>query len=306
MSDWKPIVVAIAVIAGSLVYAVFCRLFPSHRSNTTEANGMEEPKKSITFLNSMQHFAALVANDPQIRLPPMRLVHTDEGKLTLFTMAESPNDVKLEPIPGSTRKESVASYTELFHKSHTVVISDSMFSEQSMMVDTEPFLNMGLGPLQDFFEGGGRVVVVCVEGIYAIGDVLSRFFGSKWKLFQVDDYDCVVTERGKKLLGDGVSAPKVYLRKGHFMKTPEDEGIYGIFTPNFETYLVENYGADADEEDRKDAKASWRQLGSISQSSFVIAMHNDTKSQGSLVWFGDRGMKSELHQVFAKLICREM
>lgn len=306
MNDLKPIVVAMAVVVISLVYAVFRRLFPGHRSDTSVANRMDEPKQSITFLNSTQYFAALVANDPHIQLPPMRLVHTDEGELTLYTMAENSNDVKLEPIPGSTREESVANYTELFRKSHTVVIPDSMFSEQSMLVDAEPFLHMGLGPLQDFFKGGGRVVVVCVEGIYAIGDVLSSVFGSKWKLSQVADYDCVVTEQGRKLLGDAINAPKVYLRKGHFMKTPEDEGIYGIFTPDFEAYLAENYGDDADEEDREDAKLSWRQLGSLSQSSFVIAMYNDTKSQGSLAWFGDRSMKSELNQVFAKLVCREV
>ncbi|KAI2499723.1 hypothetical protein MHU86_14735 [Fragilaria crotonensis] len=221
MNDLKPIVVAIAVVVISLVYAVFRRLFPGHRSDTSVANRMDEPKQSITFLNSTQYFSALVANDPHIQLPPMRLVHTDEGELTLYTMAENSNDVKLEPIPGSTREESVANYTELFRKSHTVDHCK-------------------------IFKGGGRVVVVCVEGIYAIGDVLSSVFGSKWKLNQVADYDCVVTEQGRKLLGDTVNAPKVYLRKGHFMKTP-GRGIYGLFTSDFEAYLAENYGDDADE-----------------------------------------------------------
>jgi hypothetical protein len=41
-------------------------------------------------------------------------------------------------------------------ETHTVVIPDSMFSEQSMLVDAEPFLQMGLGPLQDFFKGSVR------------------------------------------------------------------------------------------------------------------------------------------------------
>ena len=147
------------------------------------------------------------------------------------------------------------------------------------------------------------MVVVCVEGIYAIGDVLSGSFGSSWRLGQITDFDCIVTERGRDLLGPGVDAPKVYLRKGHFMETPTDEGIYGIFTPDFEAYLAENYGDDADEEDREYAKKSRERLGSLSQSNFAIAIHKDAKSQGSLVWFGDRSMKSELIQVFAMLLC---
>ena len=107
-------------------------------------------------------------------------------------------------------------------------------------------------------------------------------------------------------MGQGVDAPKVHLRKGHFVETPANEGIYEIFTPDFEMYLAEVYGDDVDEEDTRYAKVSWERQRSLSQSSFAIAMHKDIKSNGSLVWFGDRGMKKELIQVFGKLLCPEM
>ena len=273
----------------------------------TAVSGEDAPKKSITFLNAARHYEVLKAADVDYPLSAMILAQTDRGELTFYTgISTGPGSVKLEPIPGSTQKESAAFYTDLFQKSHTVILPDSMFTAESMLLDTDTFVSEGLCPLQEFFRGGGKVVVVCVEGIYAIGDVLSSSFGSNWRLGQITDHDSIVTERGRNLLGSRVNAPKVHLRKGHFMETPANDGIYGIFTPDFEAYLEENYGGDADEEDREDAKQSWKRQASLNQSNFAIAIHKDTESQGNLVWFGDRSMKSELIPVFAMLLRPEI
>jgi hypothetical protein len=191
-----------------------------------------------------------------------------------------------------------SSFNEVLAAAHTVVISDSMFTENSFLIETEDFLREGLPSLVKYYEAGGNVMVQCAEGVYEIGNLLSASFGTKWQLGAIESTKCIPTSKGLELLG--IEPFEAYLSgKVHFMKTSPDEGIvaYNMYK-NKEEFFNEN-DLDPDEPE-DDAEESWQRYLQQYEHQHAVAFYKG--GNGMIIWNGDRGQNTEMQGVFMKLL----
>jgi len=191
-----------------------------------------------------------------------------------------------------------ASFDTIFEQSATVVIHDCMFARDSFIVITDEFFDHGgLDALQQYYRQGGTVMVQCVEGIYAIGDLLSKTFGCRWRLVAIESSKVILTERGRQLLGEDMEEPILTLGgKVHFMQG--DEGVLSkkVYTKEEFEY---NCSPDSDDEDAY----TYPQYLAQEQGQHAICIHEGPGSEGKLIWNGDRGQNDSMKLAFSKLIC---
>jgi hypothetical protein len=150
---------------------------------------------------------------------------------------------------------------------------------------------------------------MCVEGIYAIGSKLESDFGCDWHLNGIDNETCTPTEKGREYFGSEVEE-QLYAGKGHFMRTPQEEGLYQVQIPDYEKYKSDFYGLCSDEEysddELENCRKSYERYVSENKNKFLLAVHENDKG-GRIVWMGDRNQEDpKMRALFAKLCCEEM
>ena len=267
-------------------------------------------QKVVTFFNfrpsTLIRYAGKILEPPTS--VPIQLVTTRDGILNT-EIVEATERKWTGFSLGSSQSESSDAYANALQISRTFVIADSYFSKDSFLVDSEGFLTHGLEPLKRFYELGGTVVVVCIEGIYAIGNPLESAFGCQWQIGEIDNYRCTPTDKGRELFG-GDAVEKLYAGKGHFIQAPKEEGLYQVEVLDYETYQTEQYGLCPDEELSDDELNTCRQAydhyAQRNANLFLLAVHENDKG-GRIVWMGDRNQEdAKMRAIFAKVCCQEM
>jgi hypothetical protein len=271
----------------------------------------QKADKVVTFFNAAMENVVPYAGkilEPPNSVPIQIIKTTDDGMMATHIIDATERRSNVGRV--SSQVENSLAYAEAFSISRTFVITDSYFSEDSMLVDSENFLKHGLEPLKHFYETGGRVVVVCKEGIYAIGSKLAPHFGCQWRLGKINDEKCVPSEKARAFFGT-LLPNELYIRKGHFMVAPEDERLYTATILSEEEYFTDNYSGfssdeDLDTEEVSEAKKYYSQYVNENSSSALLALH-EHESGGSLVWMGDQAeTDSNVRALFAKLCCGEV
>lgn len=264
------------------------------------------PEKLVTFFNAeKQNVIPYVGKilEPPLSCPIQTLDTNNDGMFSTNVISAT-EKVYTGRSRGCLRRECGEAYAEALSQSRTFVIADSYFSADSFLNDTQGFLQHGLQPLKEFYESGGRVVVVCKEGFFAIGEQLSPIFGCEWQLGNINSEECVPSERGRVMFGS--EAKELYAGKGHMMIAPEHERLYTVKVVSKKEYASNYYGLDleqCDEDDLKDVKKSWERHIEENSENSLIALHQH-ESGGSLVWMGDRNEEDpNMRAVFAKLCC---
>ena len=190
-----------------------------------------------------------------------------------------------------------ASFETIFQQSAAVVIHDSMFARESFLVETSEFWDHGgLDALVEYFRRGGKVIVQVVEGIYAIGNILSSKFGCRWKLQAIDSGTAIVTERGRQMLGYSVPSTVLLQGKAHFMRAPRVEALISKKVLDREEF-VKQYQPDSEEEEEEYISYKKGEEGQ-----HVICIYEGFGSEGQLIWNGDRGQNAVLKAAFEVLL----
>jgi len=212
------------------------------------------------------------------------------------------------------QKLNTESFDRVFQECHTVVLPDSMFTRESFVFETEQFLDNALDALQTFYKKGGNVVVLCVEGVFSVGRLLSNLFGCNWKIGLIESTECEPTDRGREVLGGYL--PEAFLNgKAHFMEAPKAEGLYRRKMCTKEDYMKEfeegnetfrKLGLDPDDDSEGlnfnvyDFEKSWQNYVKRYKNNYCICVHEGSGSEGRLIWYGDRGQNEKLAYVFLK------
>jgi hypothetical protein len=215
------------------------------------------------------------------------------------------------------------SHEEIFSRSQTVVIADSVLIDSA-------FASTGLRALLNFFQRGGVVVVDCECGDAVVASTLNKLFGTSWSHFAVaeddptadDNFLCIPTEAGKGLLRHAAS-PEIYFGGANMMSVGEEEALY-VPRPMSRLefivrYLEDNTGMTAlavngqaadldhmhDEElvgYYREALHAWKERQAVFRCT-PIALYAHAGG-GKLVWNGDRGLEdTRMRSVLAELVC---
>jgi hypothetical protein len=271
-------------------------------------------KKAVTFFNfsstKLLHYVAgtnLLTDNAHKR--SVILIETSEDDRTVN--ATRVNATGEEGCFGIWTANGPDFYKDILSKSCTFVVTDTF-------IETEAFRE----PLQEFFRNGGFVVVVCEEGLYSIGEILSGMFGCQWKLARVKNMDCVPTAAAYNELGE--LPAKVYFGKGHSMHVAKGEAMYVERAYGKKEYISNFFGLEMkgwDEEkeeftqewldgirkhdpeymeDVDEALEKWEKYKDDPPMDGFIAVHHNV---GRLVWMGDRAQESTtIRPILAKLL----
>jgi hypothetical protein len=208
------------------------------------------------------------------------------------------------------------SFDKLYDEAHTVVIPDALFSERSRIFKTSAFLENGMPALRQYYKnGGGRVIVICMEGVSNATENINALFDTDWKLQYFEKTTTVVpTDFARSLFGQFV--PRQYNVKGmpYFISCAPGEGLFQQLMNDKETFVedfhaedeaFERLGIEKDESlDCFNVEKSWTQYVKKYTDRYCIALHVDDEKEGAggqVVWFGDRGQSDGLAFIFCKL-----
>jgi hypothetical protein len=220
------------------------------------------------------------------------------------------------------------SFDKLYDDAHTVVLPDALFSERSKIFKTTAFMQHGMEALGKFYKknGGGRVVVMCLEGgLSNAVDNMNRLFDTSWALQYFEASTTVLpTPLARRLFGPYV--PQQYNVHGmpYFISCPKGEGLFQQLMSDKERFVedfhaedeaFERLGIEKDESmDCFNVEKSWTNYVKKYTDRYYIALHvdhddNSNKEEnsrnegggGQVVWFGDRGQSDGLAFIFCKL-----
>ena len=208
-------------------------------------------------------------------------------------------------------------FREIFDKSHTVILPDSMFMENSRIFNnTLAFINHGMKALQTFYENGGTVLVQCVEGALSstCAAQINSLFGTDWKVTVLADAITLGPTTAAKRLFESPYLPEriVIKHSAFFLSCPADEGLYQVVLPTREEFeksfkeqdkVFERLGIEMDKSmDCFDVEKSWNDYLEKYSNRYGIAMHAHEKG-GHVVWYGDRSQTNrKMSFVFCKLL----
>ncbi|KAL3926509.1 MAG: hypothetical protein SGARI_005585 [Bacillariaceae sp.] len=235
---------------------------------------MAPDKKYITLFNFLGHVYDLPYT---------------EGRYQRVLIQENSIDVhqgKLSDDTGTIQKERLlrkASFDSILQESSIVIIHDSMFDRESLLVETTEFFEHGgLEALVEYFQKGGKIIVHCVEGIYAI------VLGSGSNI-------------SRQLLGsdNNISTTTMALTrdKAHLMRAPRVEALVTKKIYSREEFR-NNYGSDSDD----DEDAAYERYKQSEEGQHAVCVYEGFGSEGALIWNGDRGQNSVMKAVFEKLL----
>jgi hypothetical protein len=216
-----------------------------------------------------------------------------------------------EAETNQTADESL--WRDLFSNSHTVVIPDAMLTKDSTVFYSAQFIDTGgLTQLQAFYENGGNVIVLCLEGIFGVAKPINELFGTDWHVKFFESCVCKPTERAEELLGPFLPKTPSLTDTPYFMQAPKDEGLYERLLVDKETFMLdfkaqdetfERLGIDPDPSlDCFDPEKSWDNYLRRYTDRYAICLHEGKNGQGSVVWYGDRGQSECMSYVFCKFL----
>lgn len=284
----------------------------------TMSNHLDEDKeqpqqgdKAITFFNAgienVVPYSGKILEPPN-SIPIQILTTSSIGRMSshIIEATETKSNLRRQPIH---KEETCRAYQEALSISRTFVLADSFLSKDSILVDSSNFLKHGLEPLVQFYENGGRVIVVCREGIHDIGRQLNDRFGCQWSESNIDTGKCTPTEKARNLFGSEIPQ-ELHAHKAYFfMSTPKDEQIYSFKPLSEEEYFTDNYGGfssdeDLDEDEVNESRGDYSQYVQENYDSTLLALHKH-ESGGSLVWLGDPSDQEDtrMRAVFASICC---
>ena len=163
---------------------------------------VQKAGKVVTFFNIAMEEVIPYAG--QILEPPnsvsIQIINTT-GDGMMATHKVDATEKRSNVGRGSLQVESSRAYGAALDISRAFVISDSYFSEASLFVDCNNFQIHGLEQLKHFYKSGGRVIVMCKEGICDIGSKLAPHFGCFWRLGKINDEKCVPSKRAEEVFG---------------------------------------------------------------------------------------------------------
>jgi len=268
-------------------------------------------KKDITLINvrppyEMKASTLVMAAQNTSKITQV-LVH--EKEVLIIDLCQSED----EKGNNETKMDITAdSFDKIFKASHTVVIPDGMFLEQSRVFHTDKFRQCGLSALQKFYREGGTVLIQCLEGSSSVGPHINDAFGTSWKLSFFENGFAVPTATGKQLLGP--FAPKQPMLTGHpyFIECHSREGIYARYVSSKEEFVkdfhaqdetFERLGIEKDESmDCFNVEKSWENYLAKNTDRYCISIHEGEGNEGAVVWYGDRGQSESMSFVFCKLL----
>ena len=317
MSKWSVIII---LKFGAVMYR-----FPSSRQEINVQDSKDTPK-AVCFVDTspdrLLHYTSKILEAPFARpillVRPGFLGSEDQMLLQIIKATGQAHTNYFGMAPLHFHRYDQRGHEEAFALCKSVVVSDSQLCSDQV--------DRALGPaLINFYRKGGTVVVDCVEGVYAIGETLSRMFGCSWSLSKVDDYDVVPTDKGRELLKE-FAQPTISLRKAHMMTVGEDEALYLpkpiSRTEYFEDYFgaphLLEYGEEPDLdsiddpewlEEYRSALESWERHCSAASTGAAFAVHQAEPAPhcaagGRLVWIGDRAQEdTRSRTVLAQLLC---
>mmetsp|Transcript_5926 Transcript_5926/g.16865 ORF Transcript_5926/g.16865 Transcript_5926/m.16865 type:complete len:254 (-) Transcript_5926:2134-2895(-) len=246
-------------------------------------------KRFITLFNFL---GVPYSND--VSLPSGRefqKVLIQEQNIELFRGGDLNNITITLPLREST-------FDQIFDESAIVIIHDCMFRRDSFLVLTDDFFDHGgMEALVRYFQKGGTIYVHCVEGIFAIGEMLSEKFGCRWKLQNIESEYVVTTQRGRQLLGgDTIASSPMYCGgKVHFMRCPKGEGLVARRMYTKEQF-IEEWQPEEDEEE------SFLRYLKNEGGQFAICIYEGFGLEGKVIWNGDRGQNPGLKRTFEQLL----
>lgn len=145
----------------------------------------------------------------------------------------------------------------------------------------------------DFYEAGGTVIVLPVEGIHEIGGKLNAAFGTEWRLCTVETVACAMTKQGMQDIG---RFPR-FSAVAHMLMVPAGEAM-----ANEEPHSRSDFGMPADEAVDDEEEMEYAAYLTNFKPGAVVARHQN-RSRGSIVWFGDSGNDPKARGLFARLCC---
>jgi len=188
------------------------------------------------------------------------------------------------------------SFQSIFKQSTQVITHDSMFVQDSFLVANEEFFQYGgMKALLDYFKNGGTINILCVEGIFRIGEVLSNKFGCRWELEDIDSTEVEYTKQGKYLLDIKQESPILLYGKVHFMRSPKGEALISKRVYSEDEYQDE-YDPDPDDRD------SYRNYRKHEAGQHALCIYEGFRMEGKLIWNGDRGQNPQLKETFEKTL----
>jgi hypothetical protein len=270
-------------------------------------------KKSIVLINMNAPYSLgaptlMLASPGRTSTIHQLLVYDDNLKLKDLVAHKGNDDNDDEHVPYPLE---ASSFDTIFSHAHTVIVPDGLLCHDSKVFKTDAFLNHGIESLVRFYNKGGNVIVVCIEGVFSVGTELDKHFGTDWKFKFFEATTVEPTERGRALFG--TFTPKSVHLKGipYFLSCPDNEGLYqkrmdnkDEFTKHFheEDETFEKLGIEKDESmDCFNVEKSWDNYIRRYSNSYCICLH-EGDGGGKVVWYGDRGESDSMSFVFCKIL----
>lgn len=211
------------------------------------------------------------------------------------------------------------SFVKAFEESHTVILPDSLFVENSRVFrHTENFIKHGLEALRAFYEErGGTVLIQCVEGALSSSCTgrVNATFGTDWKIHVLADAVALgPTPTATRLLQSRYLPEEIVIRdSAFFLSCPPDEGLYRVLLPTREEFdrsfeeqneVFERLGIEKDDSMACfDVDKSWEDYLKKYTDRYGLAVHAASSGggRGHVIWYGDR---SQTNRTMSFLFCK--
>lgn len=275
---------------------------------------MSNFKKVVTFFNISSEdvipYAAPLLEPPNS--VPIQVATSIDGRFHSQVIDATENKTSLSGYEINGR-ENTKMYSKLLSISRTLVLSQSVFTDDER--SNASFRKHGLQQTREFYENGGRIVVLGSNGNPDISMHLTSHFGCQWCFGKTCKRgECVPTKEGRSFLGPSITLEEDRVEKGHFMITPKDEGLFQMKILSEEEYFTgNNYDEaflssdeDLDDDEVEEFHEVYSQYVNENSQLFLIAMHKH-QSGGQLVWIGyrdtDTSNKKMMRSAFAQICC---
>jgi len=146
-----------------------------------------------------------------------------------------------------------------------------------VIMDTEECPHFDV--VKEYYSKGGSVVYFGIYGEFAAPDALSREFGVQWKFSGYTKYNYVLSETGKRLLGDAITEQQY--SKSNLLHVPESDRILKPAHDDFDDYKED---CDSDEDDET-IQEKYKQYQESLDSQVPMASHRN-ESGGRITYLG--------------------
>lgn len=162
------------------------------------------------------------------------------------------------------------------------------------------------------YEGGGRVVWFGVYGEFAAPGLITKHFGCDWKFSAYTAHAYVLTEAGKKLLGDAVTEQQY--SKANLLFVPEEDRVLvpTTYEGGFREYCEDDQGylggedesnSEYDAEELERCREAYRRHEDYLGRQVPIALHANESTGGSVAYVGFVGPDGNAPRIVRAICC---